>query len=148
MLGEYLANENSQGVVSAKPQTRTNRMTDQDRQTPALPLPNAPPSSKPVVQVEIYGASDDLIVIEGPIGDEFSPTSDEGPSFVAFSDGTLLSIEYGDSGIWRISPMVMGSASYAHDPGTSPDGHYTDRVTLVGILDWVVVGPRWRGRDV
>ena len=51
--------------------------------------------------VTIYGASDDLIEVKGDLTEEFNPGGD-GPSFLAFTDGTILSVEYGKSGMWGI----------------------------------------------
>jgi hypothetical protein len=61
--------------------------------------------------IEIYGSSDDLVEIEGGIDEEF-PADGAGPHYLAFSDGTLLSIDYGREGIWRINRLATGSADY------------------------------------
>lgn len=93
------------------------------------------------MKVTIYGASDDLIELEGDLREEFNPERDDKPGYLAFSDGTLLSIQYGNEGIWRINRLVEGSATYAKTDGTDSYSDYTDKVTLEGdALTWVVYG--------
>ena len=88
----------------------------------------------------IYGASDDLIEVEGEIEEEF--TYDEEASYLGFSDGTLLSIKYGDEGIWRIAPLVRGAGQLSIVQATSAeDDNYSDRATLEGAsISWVLYG--------
>lgn len=90
--------------------------------------------------LRIYGASDDLIEIEGDLTEEFNPPWDEEePSYLAFSDGTVLSAAYAD-GFWRINRMAAGSATYAKTEGMDEDTDYSDVVTLEGAITWVVFG--------
>ena len=100
--------------------------------------------------LRVYGSSDDLIEIDGDINEEFVYDGEGG--FLAFSDGTLLAVEYSDTGIWRFGPLNHGSAEYANDAATEDDGHrdnylpaYSDIVTLQGDFLWVVYG-RQRGK--
>ena len=97
-----------------------------------------------VATLKIYGASDDLIEVEGEIREEFSPLADE-PSLLAFSDGTLLQIQYGagNKAFWRIQPLIYGSASYSKVEATDEDENYSDVVTLEGQIRWVVCGYQW-----
>lgn len=84
--------------------------------------------------VKIYGASDDLVEIDGTLEEEFS--CPRGRAFLSFSDGTILFIEYNNIGEWKISRMVSGSAEYSH---TTPEGDdYTDKVELTGELRWAL----------
>jgi len=96
------------------------------------------------MKVVVYGASDDLIEIEGDLSEEFGAYDSGEPKtrFLAFSDGTLLSIVYGiDGAYWRINRMVAGQATYEKHEATYDDGDYSDRVTLTGDnLRWVVLG--------
>ena len=95
--------------------------------------------------VTVYGASDDLIEIEGDIRDEISP-NDEHPAKLAFSDGTVLSVKYDDDGCWRVNRVAEGSAKMEKVEAEGPDtDNYTDRVTLTGDIKWVVAG-NWMGR--
>jgi hypothetical protein len=90
------------------------------------------------MKVTIYGASDDLIEIDGDFRYEFS--ADEEVNYLALSDGTLLSIEYAKGGIWRINRLVTGSATYSKVEGTDAEDDYTDKVTIEGDLKWFVLG--------
>ena len=92
----------------------------------------------------VYGSSDDLIEIDGDISEEFVYRGD---GFLAFSDGTLLAVEYSDTGMWRFGPLNHGTAVYSNDPATEDEGHrpnylpsYSDVVTLQGDFMWVVYG--------
>ncbi len=90
--------------------------------------------------ITIYGASDDLIEIEGDIRDELYANDDESTK-LAFSDGTVLSIEYNSDGLWKIFRLVEGSATVEKFEATDPDSEeYSDRVTLKGDIQWVVGG--------
>lgn len=92
-------------------------------------------------QITIYGASDDLIEVEGAITEEFNPPEDE-PSYLAFSDGSLLSITYTDDGLWKISVFCVGEdTAFEMESATDVDDNYSDRVTLTGEFKWVVCGP-------
>jgi hypothetical protein len=97
--------------------------------------------------IEVYGASDDLIEVEGDIREEFNLAGDEG-NLLAFSDGTILRIAYGDQGVWRISTVKQGMAVV--DIAQAPEGdedNYSDRATLTLEDDfhfgWVVHGIAW-----
>lgn len=95
--------------------------------------------------LKIYGASDDLIEIEGDIREEFNPSDADEPSLLAFSDGTLLQIQYGAGrlGFWRITPLTYGTAKYSKTEATNEDDDYSDVVTLDGDIKWVVCGSQW-----
>jgi len=97
--------------------------------------------------VKVYGASDDLIEIEGDIREEFGyhySVSDPTAKFLAFSDGTALKITYGlDDGCWRIS-VYAGNPDYiTHTPATSED-NYSDIVEIDTDIRWVVVGEEFK----
>lgn len=91
--------------------------------------------------VTVYGASDDLIEVEGDIREEFNPT--EGvSSFLGFSDGTLLKIVYDDTGVWKIIRIARGhNTALTIDSAEGPDSsNYSDRATLDADITWVVYG--------
>ena len=90
--------------------------------------------------VNIYGASDDLVELEGDLTEEFKYYDDEKPLYLAFSDGTVLSAMYGEDGIWTLLRVKEGSAKHEHIEATYPYDDYTDRVTLTGDLRWCVAG--------
>jgi hypothetical protein len=95
------------------------------------------------MSVKVYGASDDLIEVEGDIDEEFNPKNDEDPSYLAFADGTVLRVTY--DGMWHIQRIAVGSATYLKHEATNEDDDYSDIVTLTGDgpLKWVVFGPRF-----
>lgn len=90
--------------------------------------------------ITVHGASDDLIEVEGDIREEFSG----GPSntdLLAFSDGTVLQITYGKSGVWRINLAAAGTATVnIVQAPLNDDDNYSDRATLDGDIRWVVRG--------
>lgn len=91
--------------------------------------------------IEVYGSSDDLIEIDGDIIEEFTDyDAEENPLFLAFSDGTLLSIKHVD-GVWRICPMHLGNSKFIkHEADPDED---TDKVQLLGgNIEWVVFGKK------
>lgn len=88
--------------------------------------------------IKIYGASDDLIEIEGDITEEFSWFDcNEKPRPVAFSDGTLLRMRYDEDGIWRITLVEAGTAVFSKKEG-SVSKDTNDEVTLIGDIRWIV----------
>lgn len=93
--------------------------------------------------VTIYGASDDLIELDGAIREEFTCYDEDEPTYLAFSDGTVLSVLYDGQGMWRVNRVAEGSATYAKREATDPDDDYSDRVTLAGDLAWCVYGKNY-----
>ncbi|MBZ0270558.1 hypothetical protein K8I61_00865 [bacterium] len=99
--------------------------------------------------VTIRGASDDLIEVEGDINEEFnhygSCDDNAEPRYLAFGDGTVLSITYGvGGGFWRINRVRAGSAVYEKQEATDENSDdYSDRVTLTGELGCVVFGTQY-----
>jgi hypothetical protein len=95
--------------------------------------------------VRVYGASDDLIEVDGDIREEFGAygTDDDGPLYLAFSDGTLATIRYGadEKGYWRIFIHREGAAKSSLRQATDEDTDYSDILTLTGDVKWVVCGP-------
>lgn len=89
--------------------------------------------------IEVSGHSDDCIEVEGDFQAEFYATEDGG-DFLAFSDGTVLHVEYTNAGIWRINKVESGAAKYSKTEATNSEDDYTDKVTLIGEIRWVVCG--------
>jgi hypothetical protein len=88
--------------------------------------------------VTIYGASDDLIVIEGDFSEEFSAAY-EADTWLVFGDGTILVVRYDDNGVWRITRKSDGRAAMTKiEAPTDDEDNYSDRVTLTGDLHWVL----------
>ena len=95
-------------------------------------------------KVTIYGASDDLVELDGDIRDEIG-CYDEPNMKLAFSDGTVLSVKYDDDGCWRVNRVAEGTAAMEKVDAEGPDGNYSDRVTLTGDIKWAVAGT-WMGK--
>lgn len=103
-----------------------------------------------VGSVTVYGASDDLIEVEGAIDEEFNPpygSDDDAVNFLGFSDGTVLAVVYDHEGCWRITPRVIGpQTKYELVQATNVDKDYSDRATLTNLgtsandFKWVVFG--------
>jgi hypothetical protein len=100
-----------------------------------------------MARVVVYGASDDLIELEGDFYEEFSPGFDEAKEgvYLAFSDGTVLKVHY--DGQWTFKRHAIGTAAFTKDDATGDDGKrpdgkpaYSDVVTLDGDLRWAVYG--------
>ncbi len=83
--------------------------------------------------ITISGYSDDIVEVDGDLTEEFGYFGD--PALIACSDGTLLRIVFDTDGVWRLTLVAAGSASYQHTPG-GDEG--TDRVVLDGDIGWVV----------
>lgn len=99
--------------------------------------------------VTIYGASDDLIEVDGDLREEFNPDSDDQSTWLIFGDGTVLDIRYDDFGIWRITRPHFGTAGMDKSEATGEEGNredgkpaYSDVVTLTGELRWVIAAER------
>jgi hypothetical protein len=101
--------------------------------------------------ITVYGASDDLIEVEGDISEEFNytginsrPEDDEG-DLLAFSDGTVLRIKFDHvRGGWRITPVVRGASNPVIEQAAEDEEDATDKATLDAA--WVVHGIGWAKR--
>jgi hypothetical protein len=88
------------------------------------------------MKVTLLGYGDDLIKLEGDIARRWALSDKDDLPFVAFGDGTvLLRISISANGIWRIAPVVRGTAELSIEQ----DDH-TDRATLTGDIRWAVLG--------
>lgn len=99
--------------------------------------------------VTVYGASDDLIEIEGDLSEEFNPDSDDQGTWLIFGEGTILAIRYDEFGIWRITQPHAGTGSFVKqealgDEGQREDGKpaYSDVVEVTGDLKWVIAAEK------
>ncbi|HEU4540304.1 MAG TPA: hypothetical protein VFR23_04180 [Jiangellaceae bacterium] len=93
--------------------------------------------------ITVYGASDDLIEVEGDVEEEFdysaAGNSDDSGYLLAFSDGTVLRI-WLDSA-WRIKPVTTGAGKLVIVPCPEDDeDNYSDRATIDAEITWVVQG--------
>ncbi len=93
------------------------------------------------MSVTISGHSDDLIEVEGDIREEFGIDYDSHGELFAFSDGTIIQVQYSKVGVWRITPMVKGSGELTIvQAPVDDDSNYTDRATLDADIRWVLRG--------
>jgi len=92
------------------------------------------------VSFTLYGASDDLIELEGGIDDELG-AYDVVSNFV-LSDGTRGTIEYTKDGVWRINILEHGDVRvhiiHPTREEIDNDTNYTDRATFIGDIDWII----------
>jgi hypothetical protein len=90
--------------------------------------------------IEVYGSSDDLVELEGAISEEFTyDGNDEEGCLLAFSNGVVLRIKYGDQGVWRITPVAGGPVAITQAP-EDDESNYSDRALVAGEIAWVVFG--------
>lgn len=97
--------------------------------------------------VTIYGASDDLIEVEGDVPgcDEYN--SIDAPLYVELSTGDAFKVEYTDEGVWRVTLHEKGAlhtikslknTSVVTVPAEGSDSkNYSDRLTVTGPFAWV-----------
>lgn len=102
------------------------------------------------MKIRVYGSSDDLIEIEevdkadgwyAEFMVRYDDISDE-PSYVGFSDGTLLRVSY--DGFWHIVVLETGKCKISHRGATDIEEDYSDIVTLecVDGFAWVTCSPK------
>lgn len=102
------------------------------------------------MKTKIYGASDDLIEIDGAISDEVN--DGDSMSFSA-SDGTKGTISYGNEGSWKISLTNKGKKflgivkSVGDDvehifPDAIGCSSYSDVLILDEGIEWVKIGKK------
>ena len=90
----------------------------------------------------IYGASDDLIEIEGDVREEFDAYN-AGPKVVRCSDGSAVRIEYTGEGCWEVRVVSLAVGTTAETvPHDNDKTTYTDRLTLTAPMPftWVSLG--------
>ena len=92
----------------------------------------------------IYGDSDDLIEVDGDITEEFDALH---PSYLGFSNGVVLRIEFGIDGIWHIRPEAGKDKVHIEFETSDGEGYsYSDRATITEPVEWVVCGREWGKR--
>lgn len=77
----------------------------------------------------IYGASDDLIEVEGLVRDELNPPYDKPAIVTVKVDGQVyvrLHVEYDDTGEWRIQPTTPGVLVKVIEARHEDDGKWDD----------------------
>lgn len=96
--------------------------------------------------VKIYGASDDLIEIDGEVKgcDEYSPDDDIG--YVELSTGDVFKVEYTKGGTWRVSHLLDSKklqVEIEKCPEDDDPDPYTDTATVRGEIAWVDLWNTW-----
>ncbi len=99
---------------------------------------------------KVYGASDDLIEVEGgkcsgEVGCYGTDESERGVLLV-FSDGTLLEVKYGkgDKAIWGITLLARGSEFYQIDQCCDEEADpYSDVAHFAEDLAWCYAATKW-----
>lgn len=96
---------------------------------------------------EIYGASDDLIEFEGDFNGEvgfYSSGHDDKPALVMMSDGTLLSVQYNDEGVWKITLVKKGSLFVRIDQCDDPEAdRHSDTAHFKAGVKWAYAAKDW-----
>lgn len=98
--------------------------------------------------IYIYGASDDLVEIDGDVREEFNPPMDD-TYYIATSNGFVISIKYDEDGEWAVRmkhvPMIWKSQFTVHPAGSElaqlkANNDYSDVVVIDVHTDWVAGG--------
>ena len=95
-------------------------------------------TEQPTTGTTVTGASDDLVEINGELCEEFD-ACDLRDGKVAFSDGTLLGVEYDSDGIWRFKVIFKGSC-FDHKVEGCVTDNSNDVVHLKEGITWAVFG--------
>lgn len=101
------------------------------------------------MKTKIYGASDDLIEIEGPCSEEFGCYDHKKPIKIQMSDGTKATIYYDDE--WKITVPFAGSKYHSVIPSVGDDNEhvaehakgcssYSDVLVMDEGIEWVKIG--------
>lgn len=100
------------------------------------------------MKTKIYGASDDLIEIEGEIEDEVGCYNHKKPILIEVSDGTKATIFY--DGEWKINISFAGEKYIEKVDSVGDDAKhigdyknctsYSDILILNEDIEWVKVG--------
>ena len=91
------------------------------------------------MSVKIYGASDDLIEMDGSLQGEWGVNCDT-VNHVALSDGSMLKITYDSEGIWRIDCCKCGDAFGEIRVCEPADDEYSDVASFSDEIEWAIVG--------
>lgn len=99
---------------------------------------------------KVYGASDDLIEFEGDVYGEvdfYSGSDDASPALIVFSDGTLLTVNYGKSelGVWEVKLLRKGDLFQRIDTCDDEDADpHSDVAHFASGLKWAYAATDWQ----
>lgn len=97
------------------------------------------------MSTQIYGASDDLIEIQGDLSEEFG--GGDKPCLLIFSDGTVLTIKYGKEhlAVWAITLIEQGDLFDNIVFCSNEDAErYSDTAHFKDGLKWVYFVREWK----
>ena len=104
---------------------------------------------KAMAGTKVYGASDDLIEVEGEITGEVgcygTDDRDKGV-LLMFSDGTVLEVKYGknDEAIWQVKALKKGSLFIGIEECDNEDADpYSDIATFKPGIKWAYAATEW-----
>jgi len=90
----------------------------------------------------IYGTPEDQIKLEGELNDELGTYEFQESTYLACSEGTLLSVSLDEEETWRIETITVGAHTRIEKvEGTVETG--TDKLSLtnpVVAFQWILVG--------
>jgi hypothetical protein len=90
--------------------------------------------------IKIYGQSDDLVIINGDLEEEYACYNE--PCYIIFSDGTLVKAEY-KNGQWTIQTEKIGkNTEVDYEPANDFEENYSDILTLNGDINWCIIDLR------
>lgn len=99
---------------------------------------------------KVYGASDDLIEVEGDVRGEvacYGAVDEEGPGvLLVFSDGTVLAVKYGKpaGGIWEVKVVHKGALLVGIEECDDEDADpYSDVATFRDGVRWAYAATEW-----
>lgn len=98
---------------------------------------------------KVYGASDDLIELEGDFCGEigcFGTDEDEQGVLVVMSDGTLLEVKYGknDDAIWEVKILKKGELFDRLDVCDDEDSKpHSDVAHFKAGIKWAYAATKW-----
>lgn len=95
--------------------------------------------------LRIYGASDDLIELEGDISDEFGCYNPgEDGALLTLSDGTAIAWTYNDDGIWKAEVLAKGPLFGSIEPCCDSDADpNSDVVTMLSGVKRAWLAKEW-----
>lgn len=90
--------------------------------------------------IKVYGASDDLVEVEGDIEEEFNVIHD-GEIYLGFSTGHAFTIRYDDDE-WVFKKKSDGNCDWEvyHIGSDLAENDYTETLVIHGDVGWVVCG--------
>jgi hypothetical protein len=89
-------------------------------------------------QIKIF-VEDDMVCIKGILQAEI-PLALDRESYLAFSEGTVLSIRHKIKEICRIDLEHKGAALYSQVPAEDSETAESDLIRLEGKFEWCVLG--------